>query len=190
MGNATPRSLYSPWRADTHCTGGWVGPRARMDRCGNCRPPPGFDPRTVQPVSSRYTDWAIPAHFGLCMTHGNWLQFKKFYLHYLYAKWFVDGTTNLTRTDKITLLPIKMCAFSLTASRDGCQMSKTSELRITQSRPAKLSLYCIWANNKMLHQLLFTTYVFLRLENLPVTETQVTKIYFTFTGMLRLIHPL
>ena len=25
-------------------------------------PPSGFDPRTVQPVTSRYTDWAIPAH--------------------------------------------------------------------------------------------------------------------------------
>jgi hypothetical protein len=23
--------------------------------------PPGFDPRTHQPVASRYTDWAIPA---------------------------------------------------------------------------------------------------------------------------------
>ena len=23
--------------------------------------PPGFDPRTFQPVASRYTDWAIPA---------------------------------------------------------------------------------------------------------------------------------
>jgi len=22
----------------------------------------GFDPRTVQPVASRYTDWVIPAH--------------------------------------------------------------------------------------------------------------------------------
>jgi hypothetical protein len=26
-------------------------------------PPPGFDPRTVQPAASRYTDWAIPAHY-------------------------------------------------------------------------------------------------------------------------------
>jgi hypothetical protein len=25
-------------------------------------PPLGFDPRTAQPVASRYTDWAIPAH--------------------------------------------------------------------------------------------------------------------------------
>ena len=27
----------------------------------NLDPPPGFDPRTVQPVASRNTDWAIPA---------------------------------------------------------------------------------------------------------------------------------
>jgi hypothetical protein len=38
-----------------------VGPRAGLDRCGKSRPPPGFDPRTVQPVASRYTDLAIPA---------------------------------------------------------------------------------------------------------------------------------
>ena len=32
-------------------------------------PPPGFDPRTVQPVAGRYTDCAIPAHlfaFSTC----------------------------------------------------------------------------------------------------------------------------
>jgi hypothetical protein len=33
------------------------GPRAALDVCGKSRPPPGFDPRTVQPVASRYTDW-------------------------------------------------------------------------------------------------------------------------------------
>jgi hypothetical protein len=35
-----------------------VGPRAGLDRCGKSRPPPGFGPRTVQPVASRYTDYA------------------------------------------------------------------------------------------------------------------------------------
>ena len=40
----------------THYTGGWVGSRAGLDRCGKSRPPPGFDPRTVQPIASRYTD--------------------------------------------------------------------------------------------------------------------------------------
>jgi hypothetical protein len=28
-----------------------VGPRTGLDRCGKSRPPPGFDPRTVQPVA-------------------------------------------------------------------------------------------------------------------------------------------
>jgi len=36
--------------------GGWMGPRACMDGCGKFRPPPGFDPRTVQPIASRSTD--------------------------------------------------------------------------------------------------------------------------------------
>jgi len=35
-----------------------VGPRAGLDKCGKISPPPGFDPRTVQPVASRYTDYA------------------------------------------------------------------------------------------------------------------------------------
>ena len=30
-------------------------------------PPPGFDPRTVQPVTSRYTDCAIPALTLICI---------------------------------------------------------------------------------------------------------------------------
>jgi len=49
-------------RPGTHCIGGWVGPRADLDGCGKSRPPPGFDPRTVQPVASRYTNNTILAH--------------------------------------------------------------------------------------------------------------------------------
>jgi len=48
---ALPRERYC-----AHCIGGWVGLRAGLDGCGKSRPPPGFDPRTVQPVASRYTD--------------------------------------------------------------------------------------------------------------------------------------
>ena len=54
--NATPRPLYPQERPGAHCIGGWVGPRAGLDGCGKSRPPPEFDPRTVQPVASRYTD--------------------------------------------------------------------------------------------------------------------------------------
>jgi hypothetical protein len=35
---------------------GWVGPKAGLDGCEKSRRPPGFDPRTVQPVASSYTD--------------------------------------------------------------------------------------------------------------------------------------
>ena len=37
------------------------GPQGRSGRMRKISPPPGFDPRTVHPVASRYTDWAIPA---------------------------------------------------------------------------------------------------------------------------------
>ena len=37
--------------------GDWVGPSAALDVYGKSRPPPGFDPRTVQPVDSRYTEY-------------------------------------------------------------------------------------------------------------------------------------
>ena len=40
----------------THYIKGWVGPRAGLDGCGKSHPPPGFDPRTVQPVASHYID--------------------------------------------------------------------------------------------------------------------------------------
>jgi hypothetical protein len=39
-------------------------PQGRSGRVLKISPPPGFDPRTVQPVASRYTDYAIPAHLN------------------------------------------------------------------------------------------------------------------------------
>ena len=40
---------------------GWA-PGPMWTGAENLAPPPGFDTRTVQPVASRYTGWAIPAH--------------------------------------------------------------------------------------------------------------------------------
>jgi hypothetical protein len=55
---ARPGRNLPPARTSTHCTGDWVGSRAGLDKRGKSRPPPGFDPRTVQTVVSSYTDWA------------------------------------------------------------------------------------------------------------------------------------
>ena len=54
--DATLQPLYHRKTHGTHCTGVWAGPRAGLDGCGKISAPPGFDPRTVHPVASRYTD--------------------------------------------------------------------------------------------------------------------------------------
>jgi hypothetical protein len=59
--------------------GGWSRPRSgrinpgndlvesqgRSGRVRKISPPPVFDPRTIQPVASRYTEYAITAHIIL-----------------------------------------------------------------------------------------------------------------------------
>ena len=57
--NATTRPLYPQEIPSTHCGG-------RRSRSGRVQkisppPPPGFDPRTTQPLTINYADWAIPA---------------------------------------------------------------------------------------------------------------------------------
>jgi hypothetical protein len=65
----TPRPRFSPGEMTrgTHCTGGWVGPRAGLDKeaigqilcpCRGSNP----DRPVVQPVVRHYTAWANPAH--------------------------------------------------------------------------------------------------------------------------------
>jgi hypothetical protein len=40
------------------------GPQGRSGRVRKIAPSPGFDPWTVPPLASHYTDWATPAHTG------------------------------------------------------------------------------------------------------------------------------
>ena len=47
-------------KPDTHFTGGWMGPKADLDGCGKCRPPPGFNPQTFQAVVTCNTDLVTP----------------------------------------------------------------------------------------------------------------------------------
>ena len=46
-------------------------PEVRSRRVRNISPPQGFDPRTVQPVASRYTVCAIPTHVVNTVGNGN-----------------------------------------------------------------------------------------------------------------------
>jgi hypothetical protein len=50
------------------------GPQGRSGRLRKNSPPLGFDPRTVQPEASLYTDCAIPAHSSIMyLIHFLWL---------------------------------------------------------------------------------------------------------------------
>jgi hypothetical protein len=66
--SVTPRQRFSPGERTpgSHCTGGWVGPRAGLDTeargkilcpCRGSNP----DRPVVQPVVRHYADWANPA---------------------------------------------------------------------------------------------------------------------------------
>ena len=47
------------------------GPQGRSGQVRKISPPPGFDPRTVQPVASHYTDWATRPTRGYCAVFHN-----------------------------------------------------------------------------------------------------------------------
>jgi hypothetical protein len=85
------------------------GPKGRSRRLRKISPPPGFDPRTVQPVASCYTDWATPAHplFTYVLNFRDYtedLLFLSVCVPLLYA------TYHHTRTDSLlwrfTVLPV------------------------------------------------------------------------------------
>jgi hypothetical protein len=43
------------------------GPQGRSGRVRKISPLTGIDPRTVQPLASRYTDWVVPKYTRLCI---------------------------------------------------------------------------------------------------------------------------
>jgi hypothetical protein len=59
--NTTPRPLYLRERDPVPIVQEAGGPQGQSGRVRKTSPSPGFEPLTVHPVTSRYTDWAIPA---------------------------------------------------------------------------------------------------------------------------------
>ena len=64
-----PAALYLRERPGTHCTGGWVGPRAGLDRCGKSRPHPGFDPPDRPARSQSLYRLSYPTHMHNTYQH-------------------------------------------------------------------------------------------------------------------------
>jgi hypothetical protein len=58
MVNATPRPLYPRYSLYR-----WLdGPQGQSGWVRKILPPPGLDPRTVQPVAIHYANYVFPAH--------------------------------------------------------------------------------------------------------------------------------
>jgi hypothetical protein len=65
MVSTTPRPLYPRERPGTHCTGRLGGPQGQSGRVRKISPPPGFDPRTVQPEPVAIpTELPGPRHYS------------------------------------------------------------------------------------------------------------------------------
>ena len=67
VGRSTPRPWrFTPWKYTRFPLHRRLdGPLEYSTRVQKILAPPGFDPRTVQPVASRETDYHIPAHGSL-----------------------------------------------------------------------------------------------------------------------------
>ena len=101
-----PATLRLRKRPSTHCTGGWVGPRAGQDRCGKSHPPPGFDPWTFQPVASRYINYTIPA-LGYHMYRQETRLSSSFYHSIMMTRaWERKKITNVKSS--CTIMPLKV----------------------------------------------------------------------------------
>ena len=62
--SSKPRPYFTPReRPDTHCTGGWVGPRAGLDRCGKSHPTGTRSPGRPARSHSLYR-LSYPAHYN------------------------------------------------------------------------------------------------------------------------------
>ena len=58
-------AAFTPGKTRCRRLGGLQG---RSGQVRKISPPRGFDPRSVEPVASRYTDYAIPAHSTITTT--------------------------------------------------------------------------------------------------------------------------
>jgi len=73
--NVTPRPLFTPEKTRYPLYRWLGGPQERSGQVRKISPLPGFDPRTVQPVASRYTDYATrPTN----LRYGAWMYWKRF----------------------------------------------------------------------------------------------------------------
>ena len=80
--SVTPKPIFTPGKTRYLLYRRLGGPQGRSGQVRKISPPPAFDPRTFQPVASRYTDWATrPTYFP-------YSDYKKL-RHYMEIKYYI-----------------------------------------------------------------------------------------------------
>ena len=113
-------------------------PQGRFGRVRIISPPPGFDPRTVQPVASRYTDWAIPAATARYRRHVN----NKMTISHRCASFRFEEFQSISSNLEWTSESMYILYFVLLSSTERTASSWTSTyLRLYKQRIMTIKLY-------------------------------------------------
>ena len=108
-------------------------PQGPSGRVRKILPPLGFDPRIVQPLASRYTDWAIPTAKGV--ERSGHISLQTVFRHGLTnLKMQLKETeeSHLKRSDKYKVLQFHSCKFLPSAS-DNCSKEFAVREKLLQS---------------------------------------------------------
>ena len=136
VGGSAPRpgSLYPRKRPLTHFKeAGWG--QFRSGQVRKISPPPRFEPRTFQPLASRYTDWATGPTYIICEYDLKFEASQQIFLEYQRVIW--NATKEIQRS--------KISEFSW---RNSATVNKT----IRQSQTLNLYRSSIWGRWQKVQQ--------------------------------------
>jgi hypothetical protein len=91
--STTPRPLYPHERPGTHCTGGWVGPRAALNMCEKSNPHRDSIPGTSSPSLYRLS---YPAHIS--RQESRYCHYYYYYYHHHHHHHSLSAVTGAVST--------------------------------------------------------------------------------------------
>ena len=95
--NAMPRPFYPRERPSTHCTRGWVGPRAGLDGCGKYPPPTGIQSADRSPRSQSIYRLSYPGPPSLPVRI---TKYRRNQTYNLFEPCVIEWTNILKNTEK------------------------------------------------------------------------------------------
>jgi hypothetical protein len=153
--NVTPRPLYRPGKTRYRLYRELGGPQGRSGQVRKISHTSGFDPRTVQAVASRYTDYDIPAHniYNSIYTYIIYTH-KTLYIYILVPIWIQDDSFPPTAVQNSVIFLKKkqrqrqvcvlLSCHSLCSSFPALSISNSQQRTSKLHKPHKVSTLLCW----------------------------------------------